>query len=339
MTFGNPFKDTVGQPVLNNVRALRDRCVSSRLWRPIYKHRALPLVLVAAFCSALESILARYVKEDVHAMQVSFTRYLFQLLPPISVLTYTGVSPKAESKSVFTFLIIRGVVGVVGVTSFYYALYFTSVGNATAVVYGAPVFVVFFARIILKEAIGVIDAVLVVVVIGGVILISQPPFIFGKEGEGDASKEVSGALMALFSSISFALAITSTAKMGKLDVNSFKIVLYYAVVASITTALLATSTRVWSIPPCGLVRLVLVSMGILNCGLQCLLTYSLTIEKPIFVIIVQTNEVIFAYVLEFLLFNASPDVFPLIGTGLIVSGSLTASWRKIKVSTGEQNKN
>ncbi|KAJ8038524.1 Solute carrier family 35 member G1 [Holothuria leucospilota] len=324
-------RDIVVQPVARDVTDSGDHCISLYLWRQIFKHRALLYVVVAAFCAALESILVRYVSKDVHAIQVSFTRFLLLLPVPASVLTYRGISPKADSKLALALLIIRGLVGTFSLTAFYYALYFADIGNATAVLYGSPVFVVFFARIILKEAIGIIDAVLALTVIGGVVLISQPPFLFAKGEKGDDWKELIGVLLALCACITLALAITITAKMGKLRVSSFKIVFYYSIVASVTTASLTTIIKAWSIPPCGSVRFALVGMGILSCSHQCLQTYSLSKENSVLVTIVRTNEVIFAYALQFLFFDTSPSTLSLIGAGLIMAGSITASWRKMRV--------
>ncbi|KAJ8038514.1 Solute carrier family 35 member G1 [Holothuria leucospilota] len=332
LTSGVLDKDNICQPDARKISNARDQTRSANVWWLIFRHRGVAFVLLASFFSALHSVLARFVKEDMHPIQISFTRFLHQLLFALPVLTFSGISPKPESKAVLFMLIARGVVGTIALTSFFYAFQYTSVGDATAVVFGSPVFVGMFARIFLKEPFGILDFMLVVIVIGGVFLISQPPFLFGGEEGERHSTEYIGALFALGTCICVSLTTILMGKMGKLHINTFKIVLYYAALATSTTALLTTIFQVWSMPSCGIVRFALVGMGVLNFFSQCLITYSLSLERSVFVSILRANEVIFAYLLEFSIFGVTPSIIPLIGVILVLSGSILASLKKMWLS-------
>lgn len=324
--------DNIFQPDVRKNSDAKDRTRSANVWWRFFKHRGVVFVLLASFFSALHSVLIRFIKNDVHTIQISFTRFLLQLLFALPVLTYSGISPKPESKTVLLMLIARGVVGTIALTSFFYAFQYTSVGDATAIVFGSPVFVGVFARIFLKEAFGIFDFILVVIVIGGVFLISQPPFLFGGEEGERHSTEYIGALFAICTCICVSLTTILMGKMGKLQINAFKIVLYYAALATSGTGLLTTIFQVWSLPSCGTVRFALVGMGVLNFFSQCLITYSLSIERSVFVAILRANEVIFAYLLEFTLFGVAPSIIPLIGVTLVLSGSILASLKKMWLS-------
>ncbi|KAJ8038262.1 Solute carrier family 35 member G1 [Holothuria leucospilota] len=303
------------------------------LWKRIAKYKSIPLVLLAAFCSAMQAILVRYINEDVHAIQISFIRFLLQLSIPIPVMIYKNISPKPESRKVFILLLLRSVFGMVGFTTAYMSYYFMRVGDSTAIIFGSPVFVGIFARIIMKETFGAIDMILVITAISGVFLISQPPFLFGREliqiTNTVYPTQYKGALLAFCTCVCFSLTTVLLRKIGILGVNSFKVVFYYAFIASIGSSLLTTVFGPWTIPPCGFVRYVLVALGSFNCIAQCLLTYSLSIERSVFVSILKTNEVIFAFILEYLLFRDFPGFLSLLGIFLVMTASILASLKKM----------
>lgn len=308
------------------------------LWQLIVKHRCILFVLLASLLSSMHSLMVRYVKEDIDAMQVAFIRFIFQLTIPVLVMTYRNISPKPESKSAFVLLVVRGVFGAFAVTCMFYSFYYMRVGDATAIVFGSPVFVGIFARIILKETFGIIEITLVFTAVGGVFLISQPPFLFGsKEVQTSNPKstypaQFVGAIFAFCACVCISFTAVLMRKMGTIGVNSFKIVLYYASIASIVTSLLTTGIGVWTIPPCGFVRFALIAMGSFNCVAQCLVTYSLSVERTVFVSVLKANEVIFAFILEYLFFQDYPGYLSLIGVFLVMSASLLASLRRMWMS-------
>lgn len=308
------------------------------LWGRIVKHRCIFFVLLAALLSSMHSLMFRYVKEDIHAMQGAWVRSIFQLSIPVLVMTYRNISPKPESKTAFILLVVRGVFGAFAITCMFYSFNYMRVGDATAIVFGSPVFVGIFAKIIMKEPFGMIEIILVFTAIAGVFLISQPPFLFGSEevqtNNTKRTYQVQsvGAIFAFCACVCISFTAVLMRKMGTIGVNSFKIVLYYASIASIVTSLLTTGIGVWTIPSCGSVRFALVAMGSFNCVAQCLVTYSLSVERTVFVSILRANEVIFAFILEYLLFHDYPGYLSLIGVFLVMSASVFASLRKMWMS-------
>lgn len=315
---------------------------ASGILHAVYKHRGISIVILACLLSALHSVFVRYVKEELHPMQVSFTRFVLQLVFPIPLMIYHKVPLLPETRTVGLMLLTRGLFGMVALTLFFYSLYFTRVGDATAIFFGSPVFACIFARLFLKEAIGIVEIILVFVVIGGVFMIAQPPFLFGggggEDSEEDITSEFIGAMLALFACICLALTTVLMRKMGTMNINSTKIVFYYASVAAVGTGILTTVLGAWTMPSCGKVRLALVGMGVMNSASQCLITYSLSIEKVVFVTTLRTNEVVFAFILEFLLFSISPEVFSLIGAAMVITASFILAIKKLYTEKRNRSK-
>ncbi|KAJ8041400.1 Solute carrier family 35 member G1 [Holothuria leucospilota] len=294
----------------------------------MYDHRGIFFVVLGVFLYASSNVLYRFVQNEVHSMEIVFIIYLIQVLMTVPPITFYGSSPVAKSKKIFILMCVRGLTGVSGIISFFRALQYMPTGDATVIVCSAPIFVGIFARIFLKEAFGFLDIVLTFIVVAGVVLIAKPPFLFGQEVGGGSQSNVIGSAYAFGSCVSCALAYVINRKLGLLRVDSFVNVLHFIVIGTIVSAILNTVLGGWSIPPCGIVRFELVVMGTTTFVAQCLITYSYKIEKGIIVSLLQTNEVIFAYLLEFLFFSVTPDLIGLAGVVAVMSASVTSSVKK-----------
>lgn len=300
-----------------------------RLWQKLNNHRGILCILLCAFAYALENVLFRAVENDMHSTEVLFSTHLVKVLFLLPVITYKGHSLRPASKVTYIFLIGRGVISMIAMNAMYFALPYINVGDATAIALSSPVFIGIFAKIFLKEAFGIIDALLTLVVVVGVFLISKPSFIFGGSEEETISNLV-GVAFASFSCICNALANVLNRHLGLLHINSFVNVLFYVTVNFLGSGILTSIFGVWSVPACGYARIILVTMGIVGCTGNCLKAYAYSLEKSVFLGIFQTNEIIFAYLLEFLLFNAIPDLIALLGVCLVVLASLMTLIKKRK---------
>lgn len=308
---------------------------NTTLWSRAYRHRGILYVLFAVFLTSLHSMMVKFYKDLLDPMEVSFIRFFMQLALPVPIMVHRGISPLPESPKILLMLVVRSLLGMVALTSLFCSFYFIRVGDATAITYANPVLVGIFARIFLKEAFGLLEALLVGTVLCGVFLISQPPFLLSgseENGVGDSSSQFIGAMLAFVTATCLSVTTILISKMGQLQVNSSKIVLYYAAIAAFGTAVLTTIVGGWSIPPCGWIRFSLVLMGIFNCSSQILITHSLSLESSVFVAILRTNEVLFAYLLEFLIFDVYPNIWAIIGVALVLSASTAASLKKMWIS-------
>ncbi|KAJ8038251.1 Solute carrier family 35 member G1 [Holothuria leucospilota] len=310
----------------------RDGSTAPSFSQKLYNHRGVPLTVLSTFFFALQNVLIRYVEDEVHIMEISFVRYFFlgPLLIPFMVHNSITVIP--TSRKYFLLLFLRGVFGMVAFNFFLFAMLYMRLGDATAIMMACPVFIGIFAKIFLKETFGIVDFSLVAFSICGLVLISQPPFLFGDENGSTSGASFFGAMLAFASCISFAIGNVTMSYLGKTQVSSTVILFYYSFVASCGTAVITTFFGGWSIPPCGKARFILIAIGIIHCIAQYLLTYSYSIEYAVIVGIVQTNEIIFAYVLEFFIVAVYPDTITLLGVAMVILASVLASLRKFWVS-------
>ncbi|PIK37877.1 putative solute carrier family 35 member G1 [Apostichopus japonicus] len=340
MAVVNNSLDTASEIRPPEESAMAEESSETNWKRKLSDNRGVFLTLLAAFLFSLKTVMFRFVEEDVHVMQISFSLLSIQIFFIIPVMVYKGTSPKISSLNVFVLLFFRAFSGTLAVCLFYYAIDHMRLGDVTAIALSAPVFVGIFAKLILKETFGYVDCILVMVVIAGVVLISQPQFIFRGRIDNDVDDvtNFTATLAAVGCCLSLAMTYVINRKMGLLKVHSFVIVFYYIIFASVGLGVVTTIFRSWSIPACGTVRYAFIAMALSAFIAQTLMTYSLSITNSFVVSIVHSNEIIFAYFWEFFLFRVSPEILSLLGVVLVMTASSITSLRKIGFQRTQQQR-
>ncbi|XP_003255287.1 solute carrier family 35 member G1 isoform X1 [Nomascus leucogenys] len=284
--------------------------------------------LLSAFLFSLSSLFVKKV-QDVHAVEISAFRCVFQMLVVIPCLIYrkTGfIGPKGQR----IFLILRGVLGSTAMMLIYYAYQTMSLADATVITFSSPVFTSIFAWICLKEKYSPWDALFTVFTITGVILIVRPPFLFGSDTSG-MEESYSGHLKGTFAAIGSAVFAASTLvilrKMGK-SVDYFLSIWYYVVLGLVESVIILSVLGEWSLPYCGLDRLFLIFIGLFGLGGQIFITKALQIEKAGPVAIMKTMDVVFAFIFQIIFFNNVPTWWTVGGALCVVASNVGAAIRK-----------
>uniref|UniRef100_H0WZN0 Solute carrier family 35 member G1 n=2 Tax=Otolemur garnettii TaxID=30611 RepID=H0WZN0_OTOGA len=284
--------------------------------------------LLSAFLFSLSSLFVKKV-QDVHAVEISAFRCVFQMLVIIPCLIYrkTGfIGPKDRR----IFLVLRGVLGSTAMILIYYAFQTMSLADATVITFSSPVFTSIFAWIFLKEKCSPWDALFTVFSITGVILIVRPPFLFGSSSSGmeeSYSVHLKGTFAALGHAILAGMTLVILRKMGK-SVDYFLTVWYYVIFGLFETIIVLFILGEWSLPYCGLDRLYLILIGLFGLGAQVFLTKGLQIEKAGIVAITRTMDVVFAFIFQIIFFNDVPTWWTVGGAICLVASSTGAALRK-----------
>ncbi|XP_003409051.1 solute carrier family 35 member G1 [Loxodonta africana] len=288
--------------------------------------------LLSAFLFSVGSLFVKKV-QDVHAVEISAFRCVFQMLVVIPCLIYrkTGfIGPKGQR----IFLFLRGVIGSVAMILIYYAFQTTSLADATVITFSSPVFTSLFAWIFLKEKYSLWDAFFTLFTITGVILIVRPPFLFGVNTgrmEEGYSVHLKGTFAAIGHAVFAALTLVILRKMGK-SVDYFLSIWYYVILGLVECVIVLFILGEWSLPYCGLDRLFLILIGLFGLGGQVFLTKAVQIEKAGLVAIMRTMDVVFAFVFQIIFFNDVPTWWTVGGALCVVASSTGAAIRKCQSS-------
>ncbi|KAM7072949.1 solute carrier family 35 member G1 [Molossus nigricans] len=284
--------------------------------------------LVSAFLFSVGSLFVKKV-QDIHAVEISAFRCVFQMLVVIPCLIYRKsgfIGPKDQR----IFLVLRGTLGSIAMILLYYAFQTTSLADATVISFSCPVFTSIFACIFLKEKYGLWDALFTAFTIIGVIFIVRPPFLFGSNASR-MSESYSDHLKGTFASVGHAvfaaLTLVILRKMGK-SVDYFLTIWYYVVVGLMVSTIILFILGEWSLPYCGLDRLFLMLIGLFGLGGQVFLTKAIQIEKAGLVALMRTMDVVFAFIFQIIFLNDVPTWWTVGGALFVVASSTGAAIRK-----------
>ncbi|KAM4702848.1 solute carrier family 35 member G1 [Rhinophrynus dorsalis] len=277
-------------------------------------------VLSALFFSS-SSLLVKKI-EDLHSVQISAIRCIFQMLFVLPGLIYYKVGflgPKDQR----IFLFLRGFLGSSAMILIYYAVQSMPLADATVISFSSPAFTCIFACIFLKEKCTIWDIVFMCFTITGVVLIARPPFLFGSYHESiddNYTDHLKGTLAAVASAVGAALTIVVLRKMGK-SVHYLLSIWFYATIGLIECVIALIALGEWRLPSCGLDRWLLVFIGMLGLGGQIFLVKALQIEKAGPVSVMRTMDVVFAFIFQALFLNHTPTLWTVGGALCIVAST------------------
>lgn len=95
----------------------------------------------------------------------------------ITVWSFRKVSPFPKKNRLI--LLLRSLLGSLAITCFFYAVRWLPLGDSIMISHSAMAFTFLQARIFLKEPIVVLHMINIALVLGGLVLVVHPPFIFG----------------------------------------------------------------------------------------------------------------------------------------------------------------
>lgn len=210
-------------------------------------------------------------------------------------------------------LVLRGLLGFVALTCFYYAVVHLPLADATVIQYTNPVWTALIAAVLLGEHLRPLEVVLSVLSLLGVVLVARPTFLFGGASMGLDPLAVAVALAgAVFSAAAY---VTVRRLRGE---EAMVIVLYFALISSLAAAPFVAP--VWVTPDArgwGL----LLAIGVSTYLGQIFMTWGLQREPAGRAMAVGYLQIVFAGVWGFLFFSETPDAWGVAGAALVVAST------------------
>lgn len=265
----------------------------------------------------------------VHAFEVIIVRMGITLICCVAYMIATGVpDPIIGPKGVRTLLVIRGITGFLGLVGLYSSLQYLSVADATVLTFLTPLTTAVAGCVLLKEGYSVTQAVAGVCSLFGVILVARPPFLFNTTPDEYYMPEVTPAQRlaavgaGLIGVVGATGAYTSIRAIGKrahpMHVMTF-FSLWCTIMASLGMVVFnipVVYPRSWNW------SLLLLMVGVFGFAAQALLTLGLqreTVTRGSTGVYIQ---MLFAVVLERIIFGVVPSLLSIFGAAIIVSSAL-----------------
>ncbi|GAA6036017.1 hypothetical protein JCM8097_005217 [Rhodosporidiobolus ruineniae] len=310
----------------------------------VKKNEGLLLIACSQVFFAAINCCVKLLERDVHmpVWELIFIRMLCTFLGCFAYLHWTGdPNPFLGPPGVRLLLCARGVVGFFGLFPGYYALQYLSLSDATTISFLSPVLVGLLAWILLREPYSRLEALVGFTSLLGTLFIAKPHFLFPPPGEAEnlGGEEVTPeqrlaatgiALVGVFGAAGAYLLIRLIGKRAS-PLHSISYFSFYSVVVSLLYPLVFDAPPVFKLEKRFL--MLIVPIGIFGFLAQALLTMGLQREKAGRGTLAVYSNLIFAMILERVVFHKLPDAWSLLGACIIIGGAIRVALEKKPVVT------
>ncbi len=264
-----------------------------------------------AFFFAVMSVFVKLAGETIPTMEVVLARSLVVLAICWIMLRREGISAWSRRRPL---LLLRGGLGFVALTSFYYGVIHLPLADATVIQYTNPVFTAVLAALLIGEGLRRREVALTLVSLGGVVVMVRPAFLFG---EGVSALPVVPAAVALTGAVFSAAAYVTVRFLGR-DEHPLVIVYWFALISTVASAPFMLHRFVM---PTGWEWAILLGVGVSTHLGQLFLTMGLREERAGRAMAVAYLQIVFAALWGFAVFAEVPDRWTLAGAAVIVGAT------------------
>jgi drug/metabolite transporter (DMT)-like permease len=182
-------------------------------------------MLVAGLLFATMAVFVKLGAAHFAAAEMAMYRSLFSLF---WVLGIVAMQPGATLRtSHATAHLMRGLVGSVSLIGYFYAITRLPLATAQTLNYTSPIFLAIATTVVLRERISPWLLVAIILGFAGVAILLQPTFARGSEGP---------AVIGLLSGVFSAWAYLSVRTLGRLGEPDWRVLFYFAIVATLMSA-------------------------------------------------------------------------------------------------------
>jgi len=268
-------------------------------------------MVISAFAFSLMSLFVKVAGETLPPMQIVLARSVIVTVISYGLMKQAGIYPWGHNKKL---LVLRGIVGFVALSCFYYAVTVLPLADATVIHYMNPVFTALMAALFLGEMLKRSSVLALVFGVGGLVLVAQPQVLFG----GLATElDLLAVGVAMTGALFAAMAYTVVRKLRESE-TMLVVVFYFAFVSTIASTPFLLLEAAW---PSMLGWGVLLAVGITTHFGQVYLTKGLHAVQAGRAMSVSYVQIVFAALWGVLFFGEVPNLLTLAG-GLLIVGAI-----------------
>lgn len=260
----------------------------------------------------------------IPAGELVFFRCFFAILPVIAWLMWRGQMRSALYTRNPVGHVVRALVGASSMGLGFFALTRLPLPEATAIGYAAPLLIVVFSALLLRERVYVFRWTAVIVGLLGVVIILWPRLTLFSGGQAMGNAETSGAIAAFGAAIFTAFAMMQVRKLTQTE-RTEAIVIYFFISASILS--LATIPFGWAMPTPQQAAL-LIGAGFAGGIGQLLMTSSYRYADMSVIAPFEYVSLLLTLIIGFLVFGDVPTLSMIIGAVIIVLSGIAVILRE-----------
>jgi drug/metabolite transporter (DMT)-like permease len=272
--------------------------------QPILKITSVQSMLVSGVFFALMNVSVKFIPH-IPAIEIILFRSLFSLVFSFLVLKQLGVSVFGNNKKL---LIIRGIVGSIGLISFFYTLQKIPLASAVTMQYLSPIFTTILGIFLVKERVKPIQFLFFGVSFAGVIVLQ------GFDARVNLLYGSIGVVSALFSGLAY-----NVIRRLKNTEHPLVIIFYFPLVTLPVASIVSYFT--W-IQPIGWDWAILLWIGMCTQAAQYFMTVAYQNSNVSKVASLSYLGILYALFFGFIFFGETFGAMSYVGMGLVLAGIL-----------------
>ncbi len=268
-------------------------------------------MIVSAFAFAVMSALVKLAGERLPSVQIALARGVVTLVASYVALRGAGIPAFGHGNK---WLIVRGLIGLGGLQCYFYAVTVLPLAEATVIHFTNPLFVALAAPFLLGERVGPRELVGVALGLAGVVLVTQPAFLFGGAGVSLSPLGVAiGMLGAVFGASASVVVRKLRTEHPLVVVFHFPLLVVPLTLPFVIPVWVAPTPREW---------LLLLAVGLVTQLGQLKMTEGLSQLPAARASAFSYVQIVFSFALGALFFGELPTPLTWVGAGLVTVGTL-----------------
>jgi drug/metabolite transporter (DMT)-like permease len=275
--------------------------------------RGILWMLLFTICVGTMHACIRHVSTTgLHPFEIAFFRNVFGLIVAIPWFIRLGLQPLKTTR--FGFLGLRGVLNVISMLAFFYALSIAPLAQVTALSFSAPIFATLLAMVVFGERAGVRRWTAIVVGFVGTLVILRPGFT-------DIGL---GAVLTLAAALLWGVCMLIIKSLGRTE-SAVTITIYMSLVMAPLSLIAALFVWQW---PTAEQLIWLIAIGTLGGAGQMSMAQALRTAETHVVMPVDFVKLIWVSAIAYVAFAEVPDAFTWIGGTMIFASTAFIAWRE-----------
>lgn len=277
--------------------------------------RAIIYILISALAFTMMSTVVKLAK-DIPTYEKVFFRNIINLIIAVNILKRDKISFWGEKKN-RKYLVIRGILGLLGVICNFYAVTQMNLSDASMLFNLTPFFVTLFAVFFLGDKILKVEYVSLISAFVAVLLVIKPQF----------NMSIIGGIIGVIGAACAGGAYTLVSHINKKE-NPTTIVFYFTFVSVI----IMTPFILFNFVKPNLFELfLLICTGIFASVGQFMVTLAYKYGKPSEVAIYNYTSIVFAIVIGFVIWGEIPDKWSILGSLILIGTGINLYIQKKKI--------
>lgn len=265
------------------------------------------------FIGTLNDVIARFLGDRLHAVEIAFFRFLFSVL----VIVYPMLKSKDNlfKSTMRGYHLMRGILGAIALGLCCYSVNIMPLAENTTILFSEALFMLPLAAIFLKEKVSLSAIIATLIGFSGLIIMFKP----------SADNLNIKALVPTFAALLFAIMNIMIKKMIDARENSWTMLFYFGLYTTIISGIIVPFY--WITPNLReLVLILFLGIGANLIQLFIFLAYRATTASNISP--VRYTELPFAILFGFIFFGQIPSYMTLLGALLIILGTFISGYSK-----------